>query len=259
MHRDPIREYGDEIALVTPTRSARTSLDGLLGSLDRACSRPVRVVVADTGGAIVPGGADVVRLAEAVGRGAAVNRVVAGLDPAVGWVAVAEPTVQWGPGALDALLEAGARHPRAGLTGPRLRSAAGPDRPSGGAVPALLDVRRGRIGTVVARGPVGWVSGVCVLVRRAAWDSVDGFDPRYGGNDGPVDLADVDLGDRLGRAGWLVVHEPAAEVTVGASDGRDGEQGILEPLPAGLRRYTKDRSAGLTRAVLTLGTRGRPA
>ena len=59
----------------------------------------------------------------------------------------------------------------------------------------------------VAERTAGWLSGSCVLLRREAWDSVDGFDPRYF-----MYFEDVDLGDRLGRAGWLNVYVPDAEV-----------------------------------------------
>jgi N-acetylglucosaminyl-diphospho-decaprenol L-rhamnosyltransferase len=75
------------------------------------------------------------------------------------------------------------------------------------------------------------VAGECLLVRRAAWESVDGFDARHLG---PVDA--VDLGARLGRAGWLAVHVPAAEVVVGAGPAT----GMLETVDRGLRRYARE-------------------
>ncbi len=52
------------------------------------------------------------------------------------------------------------------------------------------------------------MSGSCLLMRRSAFDSVNGFDSRYF-----MYMEDVDLGDRLGRAGWLNVFVPSAEVT----------------------------------------------
>ena len=54
--------------------------------------------------------------------------------------------------------------------------------------------------------PVGWLSGSCLLLRRAAFDEVDGFDERYF-----MYMEDVDLGDRLGKAGWQNVYVPSAE------------------------------------------------
>lgn len=253
VERDPDREYGDGVAVVTVTQPPAEPLDRFLGSLDAATAAPVRVVVADTAGAEVPAGVDVLRIGEDVGRHAAANRAVAGLDPALGWVVVADPGVQWCAGALDALLDAAARHPRAGALGPRLRAPAGGVLVSGGSLPTPVDVRRGKIAADLRPGPVGWVSASCLLLRRAAWDSVDGFDPRYRGAPAPghagLDMAAVDLGDRLGRAGWLAVHVPTAEVTFTARTG----PGIRKQHEDGLRRYRRDRSAGPVRTLLGLG------
>ena len=55
--------------------------------------------------------------------------------------------------------------------------------------------------------PVGWLSGSCLLVRRSAFNQIGGFDERYF-----MYMEDVDLGDRLGKAGWLSVYVPSAEV-----------------------------------------------
>ncbi len=52
-----------------------------------------------------------------LGYGSAVNRAVAQLGDADEWFIVANPDVQWGPGSIDALLEAAARWPRAATLG----------------------------------------------------------------------------------------------------------------------------------------------
>jgi N-acetylglucosaminyl-diphospho-decaprenol L-rhamnosyltransferase len=66
--------------------------------------------------------------------------------------------------------------------------------------------------------PVGWLSGSCLLLRRAAFADIGGFDERYF-----MYMEDVDLGDRLGKAGWLNVYVPSAEILhdKGHSTGRD--------------------------------------
>nr|MDT0526558.1 glycosyltransferase family 2 protein [Streptomyces sp. DSM 41633] len=65
---------------------------------------------------------------------------------------------------------------------------------------------------------VGWLSGSCLLMRRAAFDAVGGFDERYF-----MYMEDVDLGDRIAQAGWQNVYVPSAEVLhdKGHSTGRD--------------------------------------
>jgi N-acetylglucosaminyl-diphospho-decaprenol L-rhamnosyltransferase len=244
--------YGDGVALVTVTRAGRPAVDGLLASLPAAASRPVHVVVVDTASAsapAVPAGAEVLRLTEDVGRAAAINRAVVVLDAAIGWVVVADPWVRWSPGAIDVLLTAGARHPRAALLGPRVRDRGELAVPSGGPLPTLPAALRGRVPAGVPVGPTGWLSTGAALLRRSAWDSVDGLDARYLG--GGADPGDVDLGDRLGRAGWLVVGVPEAEAAVAVSDGH----GILEPPADGLRRYVHDRANAPVRALTALTLR----
>lgn len=204
-----------------------------------------------------PGGAtESLLLAEEIGRPAVVNRAIAGLDPAVGWVAVVDPGIALASGALDALRAAAA--PRAGLLGPLMR---GPNRiplPSCGPRPPLGALLRGRVqaGPAVA-GPTGWLDGRCVLVRRLAWDSVDGYDSRHVGTGTHPEPADVDLGDRLGRAGWLVLGVPESEVVVHPVEG----QGILEVRGAesrgeGLRRYVGDRYRAPARTLMALARLG---
>ena len=56
-------------------------------------------------------------------------------------------------------------------------------------------------------GPTGWLSGSCLLLRRAAFEAVGGFDPRYF-----MYFEDLDLCERLGRAGWQSVYVPDAVI-----------------------------------------------
>ncbi len=241
METGPVRIYGDQLAVVTVTRRGRPPADGLRASLPAG----TRLVVVDT--ASTAGDPDVLRLAEDVGRAAAVNRGVAGLEPDVGWLVLADPRLRWRAGAIDVLLAAAVRHPRAALLGAALH---GVDGPTGGPVPGLLAAARGRLPSGAGAGPTGWVSTAAALVRRAAWDSVDGFDGRYLG--GPGGIGDVDLGDRLGRAGWLVVSVPEAAADVEPGDTTACEHGILEPHAAGMHRYVRDRAHGPARALAAL-------
>ena len=150
---------------------------------------------------------------EELGRPAVVNRAIAGLDAAIGWVVVRAAGIAWAPGALEILRTAAS--PRAGLLGPLIRDPTRVRSP-----PAAPDRRSASccgdasLAQSTVAGPTGWLDGRCVLVRRLAWDSVDGYDSRHVGTGTHPEPADVDLGDRLGRAGWLVVGVPEVEVVV---------------------------------------------
>ena len=237
----------DELVVVTVTYSPGRHLDRFLATLSHATERPVTVVMADNGstdGAPEEAlerhpNARLLRTGANLGYGAAVNRAVADYlaDPATDseFFVVANPDVQWGPRSIDAMLEAAARWPRAGALGPLIRDPDGSVYPSARHQPSLI---RGGMHAVVgpvwksnpwtaayrqervelSERPVGWLSGSCLLLRRAAFDEVRGFDERYF-----MYMEDVDLGDRLHEAGWLNVYVPTAEILhdKGHSTGRD--------------------------------------
>ena len=188
-------------------------------------------------------GADVLRIGEDVGRGAAVNRAVAELPPDVGLVALAPPRpTRLADGALDALRAAADRHPRAGSSRPGCSTPAAPvpsTHPLPAPGPSPCSRRPGRPrGSTRGEGPVGWSSAPVLLLRRAALDSVDGFDPRYPGR-----LDDLDLADRLARAGWMTVHVPRPARPVSARP-------RAPPDPAAPRRYLADRAPRPVRGLL---------
>ena len=80
--------------------------------------------------------------------------------------------------------------------------------------------------TRTTRGPVGWSSAPALLLRRAALDSVDGYDPRY-----PAPACDdLDLADRLARAGWLDGARPGGRGRLPSPVERPGP-GRTAPLP----------------------------
>lgn len=266
----------DVLPVVTVTYSPGPHLDRFLASLSLATERPVSVLMADNGSTDgtpqeaverYPG----VRLFSTganLGYGSAVNRAVARLDDADEWVVVANPDVQWGPGSIDALLDAAARWPRAATLGPLIRDPDGSVYPSARHLPSLI---RGGMHAVVgplwknnpwstayrqerlepSERPVGWLSGSCLLVRRKAFDQVGGFDERYF-----MYMEDVDLGDRLGKAGWLNVYVPSAEVLhhKGHATGRDEAQHLVAHHRS-TYIFLADRHAGWWRAPLRTAMR----
>ncbi|HEY1974686.1 MAG TPA: glycosyltransferase family 2 protein [Pseudonocardia sp.] len=225
-------DYGDQLAVVSVTYSPGATLDTFLDSLTKATTRRYWVVLADNGstdGAPERAERDrpevsLLHTGANLGYGGAVNRAVATLGAEFGWLVVANPDVEWTPGSLDELLAAAERTPRAGALGPLIRDAEGAIYPSARLLPSLgrgaghavfgvvwpgnrWSTAYRQSEAVVRERDAGWLSGSCLLLRRAAFDSVAGFDPNYF-----MYFEDVDLGDRLGRAGWRNRYVPSAEV-----------------------------------------------
>lgn len=257
--------YGAELAVVTVAADAAV-VAGLSAALgdghgDEERAGPTDVVVALLGGGgAVPDGAGARRLRtlaipERVTVPAALNRAIAGLPERIGWLVLARGDARPGPGSLGALRAAARRHPRAGAVGPRIVPAGTAEQsPAGSGVRSERGVRArpGRLAdrlaaAVVERArpdpapgageePVTWLPATFLLVRRAAFDSVEGYDLRI-----PEHLADLDLGIRLNRAGWLVVQAPQVAVAAGPA-----------PVPRtdGAARYLATRSRGDRRDLL---------
>ncbi|MCL1870959.1 MAG: glycosyltransferase family 2 protein [Promicromonosporaceae bacterium] len=202
-------------------------------TLAQATYRPYELVVVDNGDPtdvvreLAAAGATVLRHPGGnVGYGTAANLGAA--DSAAPWVVVANPDVEWEPGSLDLLIEAGDADPLAGSLGPRILNTDGTTYPSARALPSLSvgighallhtvwpgnpwsrEYRQAEatVGATEPR-PVGWLSGACLVLRPDAFAQVGGFDERYF-----MFFEDVDLGDRLGKAGWRNVYVPGAQVT----------------------------------------------
>lgn len=150
---------------------------------------------------------------------------------------IMNPDCEVHPGALRALLDHAAARPRAGLVGPRIVNPDGSLEYSARSFPdpfAFLFNRYSLLTRLFPRNPwsrrylltdwdhasartVDWVSGACLLARRAAVAEVGGMDEAFF-----MFNEDVDWCRRMGQAGWSVDYEPAATVThhVGASRSR---------------------------------------
>ncbi|MBV9140878.1 MAG: glycosyltransferase family 2 protein [Pseudonocardiales bacterium] len=263
------------MAIVTVTYSPGDTLETFLDSVLKATSQPLRVLLVDNGStdgaperATRRDGVQLLRLGENVGYGSAANRGVVEWGPEVGWVVVANPDIEWHPGSLDELLAAGQRWPRAGALGPLIRQVDGTVYPSARLLPALgRGIGHAVLGpiwpgnpwsaayrqsdTAVGERSAQWLSGSCLLLRRAAFESIGGFDSRYF-----MYFEDVDLGERLGRAGWLNVYVPSAEVTHlgGHATSRVPEQMLAEHHRSAYR-YLADRHPGPWYAPLRLALR----
>jgi N-acetylglucosaminyl-diphospho-decaprenol L-rhamnosyltransferase len=218
------------LRVVAVTYSPGESLDGFLTTLTAATTRPVDVVLADNGSTdgaperaarrfpfvrVLPTGGN-------VGYGAAANAGLA--DRRSGWALVANPDICFEPDAVDELLAAAGRWPRAATVGPAIRSPDGRLYPSARDLPSLSTgighallgwiwpsnpwtARYRREREAPRERPAGWLSGSCFLVDLEAFHSVGGFDPGYF-----MYFEDVDLAARLSERGWLHVYAPSAVV-----------------------------------------------
>ena len=198
------------------------SLDGAGGGVelvlvDNGADQSRSRAVADEHGArlVVPGAN--------LGYGAGANRGAAGADSP--WLLVCNADLVLPPGAVDALVAAGEATPRAGSVGPALLNRDGTVYPSARELPSLtqgvghaLLVRlwpgnpwtrayQARQETAGDQRTAGWLSGACLLLRREAFEQVGGFDESYF-----MFFEDVDLGERLGRAGWTNLYVPSVRV-----------------------------------------------
>ena len=201
------------VSIVVVTYFPGETLDGFLDSLAAATTADYEVILADntsTDGSIeraaVRPGVRVVATGGNLGFGGAANLGVAATD--TDWVVVANPDLVFAPGALDALLGATSRWPRAAALGPLIRTPTGDLYPSARALPSLgrgighavfgswwpanpwtTAYRRER--ETVAERTAGWLSGSCLLLRREAFLGVSALD----------ELHEACRGDELGQRG----------------------------------------------------------
>lgn len=219
------------VAVATVSFGSGDVLEGFLESVPASSADPLLVVVADNGTndptvakLTAASSAHYLPLDRNLGYGGAMNEAIRSLPSDVQWVLVSNPDVVLTAGAIDALVAAGNSDSRIGAVGPAIMTD-GEVYPSARAVPSLrtgighalfANIWRGNPWTRAYRrdsssDPVrrdaGWLSGACVLVRRSAFNALGGFDVGYF-----MYFEDVDLGHRLGKAGYRNVYEPAAIV-----------------------------------------------
>ncbi len=228
----PPENEHQRVAVVTVAFRSDRVLGDLLASVPAASSSPVHVVVVDNlpsegdGARLLAEqhGAHYLPLSDNPGYGGGMNAGVASLPDTVEWVLVCNPDLELDPGSIDALIAVGDSDPTIGSVGPAVLNTDRSIYPSARSVPSLrTGVGHALFVTVWQQNPwttryrhdsdtaeqrdAGWLSGACVLVRRSAFASLGGFDEGYF-----MYFEDVDLGYRLGRAGWRNVYAPQAQV-----------------------------------------------
>lgn len=227
------------VAIITVTYSPGDYLGRFLDSVPAATGQGAVVVMADNGStdgapeAAVASrsGVELLRTGGNIGYGAGMNRGVEAVRERRDageidgeFFLISNPDVVFTAGSVDRLIEAARRHPRAGAVGPLIRETDGSVYPSARAVPTLFSgIGHALLAPVWKNNPfsrryrddadmahertAGWLSGSCQLLRWEAFDAVNGFDERYF-----MYMEDVDLGDRLNKAGWESIFTPTAEI-----------------------------------------------
>ncbi|WP_407643749.1 glycosyltransferase family 2 protein [Corynebacterium kalinowskii] len=229
----------EPIAIVTVTYSPGKYLTSFLDSVPSASATPCHVVMADNGS--VDGApekaardyanAEFLPTGGNIGYGSAINFAARALKERhergqinSEFFVISNPDVVFDEGSIDELIDCARRHPRAGAVGPYIREADGSAYPSARAVPTLANgIGHALFSAVWPSNPwskayrnsedmtvereAGWLSGSCLLVRWEAFEEIGGFDEGYF-----MYMEDVDLGDRLGRAGWANVFCPTARI-----------------------------------------------
>lgn len=261
----------DSVAIVTVTYNSSGALEPFLASVRTSESPAVKVVVADNDSRDADEskrisesyGAEFVAVGANLGYGGAVNAAVRTLGPDTTYILVSNPDVELGSGALRTLADRLDANPGAAAAGPRVLNADGTTYPSARRLPSL----RTGVGHALLTGiwpgnpwtrayradesnpgerSVGWLSGSCVLLRRSAFDAVGGFDEGYF-----MYFEDVDLGFRLGRAGWSNLYVPSARVVhTGAHSTATESTRMLKAHHDSAYRYLQKRYPGALLAPL---------
>jgi GT2 family glycosyltransferase len=201
------------------------------------------------------------------GYGAACNRGAAETSGSYLLLLNSDAFVQ--PGAVPALAAALERNRRGAVVGPRLLNPVGSLQPSISRLPtpwrifcessglaALTggrEIFRGHTKTREDHGrsrEVESLMGAALLVRRAAFDQVGGFDEDFF-----FYAEESDLFARLRQAGWRILYEPSASVIhLGGASGGDA---LFGQLHASLRCYVEKHhgraAASFAGAVLWIG------
>ncbi len=264
----PRSQGSPTIDVVVVTYNPGETLEAFLSSLaDAGAVASVTVVDSDsprrTAEAVArKHGASFVAMPANLGYGAAAN-AGARLGSAP-FIAICNSDVVVAPGSFAALAAAGEAEPSIGALGPRILESDGSLYPSARPLPSVwLGTGHALLGRVWPTNPftrryrraldpdgpgvdAGWLSGSCLVVRREAFERIGGFDEGFF-----MFMEDVDLGRRLGRAGYRCRWVPAATIThVGGHSWRSDPAPMIRAHHASAARYVGLAFPGWWRAPL---------
>jgi N-acetylglucosaminyl-diphospho-decaprenol L-rhamnosyltransferase len=238
---------GRTIGIVTVSFGSYAVLPAFLASVPGASSKPSDVVVADNvpdagsiSALVTEAGFTYLPMTGNLGYGSAINAAVATLPPEIDWLVIGNPDVTIDEGTVDVLIERAKSDEHIALVGPRIVDENGVTYPSARAIPSLrMGIGHALFANIWPTNPwstayhndsseavttrtTGWLSGAFFLARRSAFEAVGGFDEHFF-----MYFEDVDLGYRLGQAGWLCVYEPSAKIVHTGAHSTSDDSGAM--------------------------------
>ena len=267
----------DSLGLIVVSYRSSDELHNFLTSLSKSSVIPGEIVVVDNSPeeSAVAALRDlpqvtVIHRSDNPGYGTAANLGVASLSNRCDWAVVCNPDIVVGPDTLGTLMEEGASRARAGSLGPAITNEDGSLYPSARALPTLgVGIGHALLGIVWPSNPwtrayrgdyrsattrlSGWLSGSFLLLGRKAFEDVGGFDEAYF-----MFFEDVDLGARLGQAGYENVYVPTAQAThLGGRSTKKNHQAMITAHHHSAMRFISKRYPGPLwwplRALIGLG------
>lgn len=173
------------------------------------------------------------------------------------------PDVRFLDSSIGALAASLLDDPKAGSIGPLLRNDDGTVYPSARNIPSVgTGVGHALLSRVWPANPwsrayknasdhsvrrsSGWLSGAAVMVRRDVYEEVGGWDDAYF-----MHFEDIDLGWRIGNAGYANVFEPSVEVEhSGAHSTKKHATAVERAMTDSSVRFMGKRYSGWRRAPL---------
>ena len=254
----------DSLGLVVVSYRSSDELQNFLSSLSQSSVIPREIVVVDNS----PEQSDipsltglpqvsVIHRSDNPGYGAAANVGVANLPQTCEWVVVCNPDIVVRTETLGQLMAEATHRSQVGSLGPAITGEDGSLYPSARALPTLgVGIGHALLGIVWASNPwtrayrgdyrsqstreSGWLSGSFLLLNRKAYEEVGGFDEGYF-----MFFEDVDLGARLGQAGYKNVYVPTAQAThLGGRSTKKNHQAMITAHHHSAMRFISKRYPG---------------
>jgi N-acetylglucosaminyl-diphospho-decaprenol L-rhamnosyltransferase len=269
------------LAVVVVSYRSTDVLTAFLSSLEHSTVVPSQLVIVDNSPTVMdtPTSAvlpqiSVIHRPDNPGYGSAVNIGVDALSDECEWAVICNPDIVVHPDTLEFLLAVGRSQREAGALGPAISNDDGSLYPSARALPSLgVGIGHALLGivwptnpwTVAYRGDYrsdqvrksGWLSGSFQLVRRDAFRTIGGFDGGYF-----MFFEDVDLGWRLGEAGYTNLYVPQARAThLGGHSTKQSHNAMIRAHHDSAMRFITKRYPGVlwwpVRALIGLGLSAR--